>query len=312
MKGEILITDSLFIFSEHEKMLKDAGFKIERLDKPEPTEDELIEGVKGKVGYLLGGLDRVTEKVIDAADELKAISFCGIGYKDFIPAWEYATKKGIAISNAPDGPTHAVAEWALGMALAMNRGFFEIGRAGEKSFMTTLGIEGQHIGIMGFGRIGRHIAQMLLPFRPASIAYTSLHHHDDAAQKLNAMFKEKEALLKESDVIFLCVSKDAGENYLREKEIGLMKDKALLISFMHPEIIDEAALLKALQSGHIRAASDYPAKNEVFKNLPFHTWYSFNGSNAFNTTTELKITSDMATQSLINLLTTGQDQYKVN
>lgn len=312
MKGKILITDSLFIFPEHEKMLTDAGYEIERIDVPKPTEEQLIEGVKGKVGYLLGGLDSVTEKVIDAADELKAISFCGIGYKDFIPAWEYATKKGIAISNAPDGPTHAVAEWALTMALAMNRGIFDLGRGGTKDFMTTKGLEGQRIGIVGLGRIGREIAKMISVFRPASISYYSKHRHEDTEKALGIRHTELPALLSESDVVFVCVSKDAGKDFIGEKELALMQKDALLVNFMHHGIINEEALLAELQSGRIRAASDYPPHSEEFKKLPISAWYCFNGSNAFNTSTELKITSDMATRSMLNLLATGQDQYRVN
>jgi gluconate 2-dehydrogenase len=138
----ILVTDSLFIFPEHEKVLTDAGFTIERLDKPAATEDELITALKGKEGYILGGIERLTNRVIDAADGLKAIVFTGIGYKNFIPNWEYVTQKGIAIANAPDGPTNAVAEWAVTMALAMSRNIFDIGRAGEKrkKFSITVSI----------------------------------------------------------------------------------------------------------------------------------------------------------------------------
>ncbi|MDB5195495.1 MAG: hypothetical protein JWO84_679 [Parcubacteria group bacterium] len=308
MKGTVLITDSLFIFPEHEEQIRAAGYEIERLDKPEPSSEELVTAIKGKVGYILGGVEHVTEEVIDAADELKVISFTGIGYKDLIPAWEYATNKGIAITNAPDGPTHAVAEWAIGMAVAMNRGFFEVGRVGEKSFMTTKGIEGQHVGIIGFGRIGKHIAEMLVPFRPSSISYTSRHAH------LNMGLDQKslDGLLADSDILFLCVSKDAGTDFLDARELALMKDGALLVSFMHPGIVNEDALLKELESGRIRAASDNPAKDEAFKKLSLGTWYSLNASNAFNTATELKLTSDMTVTSLLNVLEKGTDQYKVN
>ncbi len=73
MKGTILITDSLFIFKEHEQALVNAGYKIERLDKPAATEEELIEAIKGKVGYILGGIEKVTDKVIEAADKLRVI-----------------------------------------------------------------------------------------------------------------------------------------------------------------------------------------------------------------------------------------------
>jgi D-3-phosphoglycerate dehydrogenase len=307
MKGKILITDSLFIAPEHEQRIRDAGYEIERLDKPEATEQELIAAIPGKVGYILGGIERVTEKVIDAADELKAIVFTGIGYKEFIPAWEYAKGKGIRIANTPDAPTHAVAEWAITVALAMNRGIFDLGPMGNKKFLTTKGLENQHVGIIGLGRIGKHIAEMLAPFRPASISYWSTHRHDEAG----LAYQELDELLSESNIIFLCVSKDAGENFIGQKELARMQDGALFVTFGHDGLIDEQALLKELQSGRIRAASDNTGKDEAFKELPLSHWFRFSASNAFNTATELKLTSDMATDSLLNLLATGEDKHKV-
>ena len=309
---KILITDSLFIFPEHEEKIRAAGYEIERLDKPEATPEELKAALKDKVGYVLGGIEHVTEDVLREATELKAISFTGIGYKDLIPAWEYATEKGIAIANVPDGPTHAVSEWAIGMAIAMNRGFFDTGLAGEKVFNTTRGLEDQNIGIIGLGRIGSHISEMIKVFRPKSVSYYSKNRKDYKEKELNLQYKELNNLLKESDVVFVCVSKDAGENFIAEKELSQIKDNSLLVSFMHPGIVNENALLKELQSGRLRAVSDNPAKSDEFKNLPFANWYSMNGSNAFNTYTELKLTSDMATDSIINLLKNGEDKYKVN
>ncbi|MFM7088131.1 MAG: NAD(P)-dependent oxidoreductase [Candidatus Paceibacterota bacterium] len=304
----ILVTDSLFILPEHEEKLRDAGFEIERLDKPEATEEELIKAIKGKDGYILGGIETITERIIDAGDNLKAIVFTGIGYKDLIPCHEYATSKGIAIANTPDAPTHAVAEWAMTMALAMNRNIFDLGRVGEKKFITSKGIENQHVGIVGLGRIGKEIAEMLKPFRPASISYFSKHAHENSQIE----YKELDNLLQESDIVFLCVSKDAGKNFFGKDQLKQMKNDSLLVSFMAPGIIDEDALLAELKTGRIRGVSDHPIHDEESNNLPRGTWYCFNASNAFNTTTEIKLCSDTATYSMINLLTTGQDKNKVN
>jgi D-3-phosphoglycerate dehydrogenase len=304
----ILVTDSLFILPEHEEKLREAGFEIERLDKPQATEEELISAIKGKDGYILGGIENLTDKIIDSADSLKAIVFTGIGYKDFIPNHEYVTSKGIAIANTPDAPTHAVAEWAVTMALAMNRNIFDLGRAGEKKFMTSKGIENQHVGIVGLGRIGKEITKMLQPFLPASISYFSKHKHDDSQIE----YKELDNLLNSSDIVFLCVSKDAGKNFFGKEQLAQMKDGSLLVTFMAEDIIDEEALLAELKTGRIRGASDHPIHNEESNNLPMGTWYCFNASNAFNTVTEIKLCSDMATESIINLLTLSQDKNKVN
>lgn len=304
----ILITDSLFILPEHEAKLRGAGFEIERLDKPQATEEELIKAIKGKDGYILGGIETLTDKIIDEADSLKAIVFTGIGYKDFIPNHEYVTSKGISIANTPDAPTHAVAEWAVTMALAMNRNIFDLGRGGEKKFMISKGIENQHIGIVGLGRIGKEISNMLQPFRPASISYFSKHKHDDSQIE----YKGLNNLLNVSDIVFLCVSKDAGKNFFGKEQIAQMKDGSLLVSFAHRGPLDETALFDELVSKRIRAVSDYYLGTGEFEKLLFSHWYCFNGSNAFNTETGIRLTSDMATDSMINLLTTGEDENKVN
>ncbi len=291
-----------------------AGLEVERLDKPQATEKELCGAVKGKVGYILGGTEHITQKIIDAADQLKVIAVTGIDYKYFVPAWHYATQKGIAIVNTPDGPTHAVAEWAVTMALAMNRGILELGRAGTKDFLTTKGLENQTVGIIGLGRIGQHIVGMLQAFRPKEINYSSLHRHEEAEKTLGVTYKTMQEVLAKSDVIFLCVPSDTSQNFIGCSELSKMKDGSLLVSFTHG-IVDETALLGELKSGRIRVASDNPPTELLspdFADLPFSTWYCFNGSNAFNTELELKTTSDMTTQSIINMLTTGQDQYRVN
>src|SRR5436190_9375955 len=132
MSNKILVTDSLFIFDEHVKKLEAAGYEVERLNKPKATEDELCKAVKGKVGYILGGIEKITDKVIESADELKVIAFTGADWQGFMPGWRAATKKGIKIINAPGANAFAVAEFALAVSLAMQRNLFELGRTGEK------------------------------------------------------------------------------------------------------------------------------------------------------------------------------------
>lgn len=307
----ILVTDSLFIFPEHEQQLKDAGYEVARLDKPEASEEELCEAVKGKVGYILGGIEKVTDTVIDAADQLEAIVFTGIGYKGMIPGWKRATEKGIAIGNVPDGPTQSVAEWSIAAALIMTRGFLELARTGDKQFLTTTGLEGQVVGIIALGRIGGRIAEMVQPFRPKEVLYYSTHRHEDKEQTLGLTYGEMDEVLREADVVFLCVTDDVDKPFFARKQFDQMKQGALLVSFMHTGIIDPDALFETLKSGKIRAISDYPM-DDRFEGFPLSTWYSFNISNAFNTLAMLKLTSDRATQCLLNLLATGKDEERVN
>lgn len=91
----ILITDSLFISKDHEQQLKDAGFAVERLDKPKASEEELIAAIKGKSAYILGGVERVTGPIINAADKLKVIAITGSDWQGFVPAYEAAIASAI-------------------------------------------------------------------------------------------------------------------------------------------------------------------------------------------------------------------------
>lgn len=304
----ILITDTLFIYPEHEKQLKDAGYEIVRVENPNMSEDELCEAIQGKVGYILGGLEHVTEKVIDAADELKAISLLGIGYEWFIPAWEYALEKGIAISNTPTGPTNEVAEWAITACLIMNRNFLELGLVGKEQFAVTKGIESQKVGIIGIGHIGSRIAEMLKVFKPSKISYYSQHRHEDKEAALGVEFNELTQLLQESDIVFVCVS-DEAKNLLDLTNLSLMKENALLVNITHPGIIVEDDLFEVLEKKRIRAISDYPMSAK-FNDLPLSNWYSMNSSSTI-TQAGSKLMSDMATSSLLNLLETGKDDNQI-
>jgi D-3-phosphoglycerate dehydrogenase / 2-oxoglutarate reductase len=311
MKPKVLVTDSLFIFPEHEQQLKDAGYEVVRLDKPDASEDELCEAVQGKVGYILGGIEKVTDKVIAAANDLKAIAVTATGYQYFIPGWQKATEKGIAIANVPDGPTQAVAEWSLAAALAMNRGLFDLSSPNGKTFLTTSGLADQTLGIIALGRIGGRIAELTQSFRPAATLYYSTHRHKDKESSLGLQYRELDQLVQESDIIFLCVPDSAGHSFFSAEYIAKMKKNALLVSFMHSSIIDVDALHNALAAGKIRAISDYPM-DDRFHKFPQSTFYSFKGSNAFNTNHSLQLMSDGATQSLINLLANGEDEHRVN
>lgn len=307
----ILITDTLFFFDEHEQMLKDAGYEVERLQKSDASEDELSEALNGKVGYLLGGVEHVTEEVLDSASDLKAIGFTGIDYTGMIPAWQYATKKGVAITNTPSGPTNEASEWAVTAALTMSRHFLELGRVNHSTkFMVTEGLEGARIGIVGLGHIGSRIAELIKPFKPSEINYNSRTRREDKESELGVNYLELAELLKTSDIVFLCVAGTA-KNYFGKDEFSLMKKDALLVSVMHPGVIEEDALLAALESQSIRAISDYPMKDERFKELDLDRWYCMNTSSTI-THAGAKLMSDMATTSLLNILETGDDQYLVN
>lgn len=306
----ILITDSLFIFPEHEQKLREAGFELTRLDKPEATEAELIEAVRGKHGYILGGVEKVTDKVIDAADELKAIAFTGSDWKAFITGHERATQKGISIANTPGANSYAVGEYAITLMLGMTRNIFELGRTGTKKFQTTHSLNELIIGIIGMGKVGQIVANTLKNIGAKQVIYFSRTRKPEI-EKEGIDYHTMEDVLSQSDVVFLLVPKSTGNDFFGAKELKLMKDGGLLINIAARSLVEKEALFQELQVGRLRAAFD-GAIDERFNSLPLSHWFNSNESAAYNTLGANKIASDMATESIINLLNTGEDKYKVN
>ncbi|MDO8497201.1 MAG: NAD(P)-dependent oxidoreductase [bacterium] len=310
-KGKILITDSLFIFREHEKMLCDVGYEVERLDKPDSTENELIQAVKGKVGYILGGIEKITDKVIDAADELKAIAFTGADWRNFIPGHVQATARGISIASTPGANTYAVAEYTVTIILAMTRNIFELGRTGEKKFQTVHSLNELTVGVVGMGHIGTRVTKILIALGVKKILYYSRTRKPDI-ERDGVEFVDMETLLQNSDIVTLHASKEVGADFIGRNELSKMKDSALLVNCGFTGGVNVEALFQELKTGRIRAAQDDPMGDDRFGTLPLSVWFNSNSHTAFNTFEANKIASDMSTESLINLLSVGMDQYKVN
>lgn len=310
-KGKILVTDSLFIFDEHVKQLEDAGYEVERLDKPQASEEELIKAVKGKVGYILGGIERVTPSVIEAGDELKAIVFTGADWAGFIPGHELATEKGISIANAPGANSTAVAEYTITLMLMMLRRALELGSTGDKTFMTTDSVSDVQIGIIGMGRIAQKVVAMLQGLGAANIVYWNRTRRLDLESQLDINYMELEDLLRTSDVISNHVASSAGE-LLGEKELAMLHDGALVINTGAHNTINKDALYKLLKAGCIRAAVDDKTDESRYKELPLNCWFSSNENTGYNTHSANKLGSDMATDSILNLLKNGEDKNKVN
>ncbi len=310
MSKTILITDSLFIFSEHEQILRQGGYQIERLDKPEATEEELIKAVSGKVGYILGGVEKVTDKVIEAADSLKAVVFTGSDWRAFITGHESATMKEIAIANTPGANSYAVAEYAITLMLAMMRNIFELGRTGTKKFQTTHSLNELTVGVIGMGKVGTIVATNLKNLGAKHVVYFSRSRKPDIEKK-GIEYLDMDKVLSQSDVVFLLVPKSTGDNFLSAKELKLMRDSTLLVNIASRSLVDKNALFQELQSGRLRAAQDGQA-DERFNSLPLSVWFNSNESAAYNTLGANKTASDMAVKSILNLLKNGKDENRVN
>lgn len=300
---KVLVTDSLFVYPEHEALMANAGIEVERLDKPNASEEELIAALQDKDGYILGGIEHVTDAVVAAADKLQVISFTGTAWKHFIPGWERALAKNIIITNAPHANASAVAEWAFTTSLAMTRDLFDLGRTGSGKFKTVPGIQELHIGIIGMGHIGDSIAVLFEQVGARRITYwtrTPLEYGFEA--------QEMDDLLASADIVFVCVSAEAGSDFLNDEKISKLKDGAL-ITCLTESVVNEEALLKHLQTGRVRAFLDWTPKSSAFMQLPLSTFYCSNESTAFNTGLANKLASDIVMQSMINILSHQPDSH---
>lgn len=311
MKGTVLVTDSLFIFKEHEEQIRAAGYEIERLDKPKATEGELVEAVKGKVGYILGGIEQVTPRIVESSPSLRAIAICATDWTKFIADPKHATEHGVGISFVDTYSTDAVAEYTTLLMLAMLRNVFDIGSTGTTQFFTGDSIFEKKIGLIGLGRIGRRTAQMLIGMGVKDMQYFSRTRNESFEHATGITYVPLESLLATSDIVSLHLPSDVGEGYFDANKLAQMKDGAVLINTAFEKALDFSAAYTEVSNKRLRVAHDGPVGTE-FKNISPRYWFNSNQHSGFNTHRALKLASASATNSLLNLLETGKDQYRVN
>lgn len=308
MTGDILVTDTLFVGPGHEKLLRSRGYTVSRLDKPKATEDELCTAIRGKIGYILGGIESVTEKVISAADKLKAIAFTGSGYSEFIPSHELATKRGIAITAATGGNADAVAEYTLALILMMARSVPLLTTSGGTSFWIGEAFQDLTVGVIGYGHVGREVAALCskLGFSVVATSRTRTSGTDGKISFLNM-----DALISRADIVTVHVDKVHGTNVLDQNRVRQLKKGSRLINAAFPHAIDSNVLLSRIADKEIFAAFDAPIDNAP-TNLPAGYFIQSNGQTAFNTHRTNNQISDMVVSSLLSVLSTGDDKYLVN
>ena len=209
----------------------------------------------------------VTADVVEKADggKLKLVIRAGVGIDNIdVPA---ATAKNITVKNTPNASSNSVAELAIGHMFALAR-YIAIsnvtmrnGQWNKKNYEGSE-ISGKTLGIVGMGRIGRSLATKAVALG-MKVVYTDLFGRQDS---LSYDFLSTEDLLKTSDFISLHVPYDKAQGSLiGAKEFALMKDGAFLIDCARGKVVEEAALLEALNSGKIAGAG-----LDVFEQEPTH------------------------------------------
>ena len=258
--------------------LQKAGFEVITAKVPQ---EELINYInENQVRTLLvRSATKVRKDIIDACPSLKIIGRGGVGM-DNIDV-EYAREKGINVINTPAASSASVAELVFAHLFSGCRFLTDSNRKmpveGDSKFAElkkayTKGVElrGKTIGIIGFGRIGQDVAKMALGLGMRVLAV------DNFAEKVNLKVEffngqsvdfeiktqSKEEVLKEADFVTLHVPAQK-EFVIGQKEFDLMKNGAALVNCARGGVVDEEALLKALDSGKLAFAG-----LDVFINEP--------------------------------------------
>ena len=258
--------------------LQKAGFEVITTKVPQ---EELINYInENQVRTLLvRSATKVRKDIIDACPSLKIIGRGGVGM-DNIDV-EYAREKGINVINTPAASSASVAELVFAHLFSGCRFLTDSNRKmpveGDTKFaelkkVYTKGVElrGKTIGIIGFGRIGQEVAKMALGLGMRVLAV------DNFAEKVNLKVEffngqsvdfeiktqSKEEVLKEADFVTLHVPAQK-EFVIGQKEFDLMKNGAALVNCARGGVVDEEALLKALDSGKLAFAG-----LDVFINEP--------------------------------------------
>lgn len=247
---KVLLGTSTFAELDSSPMEKlvSAGFEV--INNPfrrKLTKQELISLLPGVKG-LIAGLETLDEEVMSIS-ELKVISRCGSGISNI--DMEAARKKGIKVFFTPYGPTTAVAELTVGAMLNLLRMVSFMDRdmhEGKWTKKVGAQLEGKTILILGFGRIGRKVALLLQPFNVRLLVVDPCINETMNGVEVLSLDKA----LSQADIITIHSS---GEHeIIGDNEFRIIKDGAFLLNAARGGLINEGALVNALESGKVAGA----------------------------------------------------------
>src|SRR5215469_6449105 len=268
-KPPVFATRPLFPAAQQ---ILNANCDSEYWTKPERiSKEELHQRIKDKEGLVALLTERVNEDLLRAAPKLRIVANIAVGFDNIdVPA---CTRRGVVVTNTPGILDETTADFAWTLMLAVARRVVEADqyvRAGNWkgwNFDQYCGTDvwGKTLGIVGFGRIGQAVARRALGFSMKVVYNSRKRVAEEVEKQLNAEYRELNALLAESDFISLHVPLTAETRGLFDApKFFRMKPNAFLINTARGPVVDEAALVHALEAGKIAGAG-----LDVFEQEPF-------------------------------------------
>jgi D-3-phosphoglycerate dehydrogenase len=312
MRKTILITTSSFDLdgSDSIETLRKQGWTfVLNPFKRKLTADEVSELLAThKPLGMIAGVEPLGREQILSAPDIKVISRCGTGL-DTVDL-SAAKELGVLVTNTPDAPSPSVAELALGLMLSCLRQIPQADREiREGKWRAIKGnlLSGKTVGIVGFGRIGKRLAQLLSGFGVRLVAYDPILKGSGGVSDVE--FVDLPQLLARADVVSLHLPYGKNTHHMLDaNHIALIKKGAVLINVARGGLVDEVALYDALVSGHLFSAGFDVFETEpytgVLSTLPNMVMTCHMGSSAQETR---KIMEEEAAANLVNgLKSTGQ------
>lgn len=254
MGQRILVTPRSLTAEPHPEVerLRQLGFDIVYSTAGAmPTEQELMTLVPDCVGWL-AGVEPVTPRIIAAADKLKVISRNGVGV-DNLPI-ETLNERGVQVMIAEGANAMGVAELTIGLMFSALRSIplADAGiKAGGWPRVRGLEIRGRTIGIIGCGAIGREVARMVIALGAKVLAFDPMRPNLDLPSASFA-YAEVDEIIAAADVLTLhCPLPRDGSALLTAKRLANSRPGQVIVNTARSKLIEEAALLEALDDGRI-------------------------------------------------------------
>jgi len=252
---KVLVCDPLH--EEGIERLKKAGFEVDIT--PTISGEKLKEIISEYDALIVRSRTKVTKEIIQTGKRLKAIGRAGAGL-DNIDV-ETAEKRGISVLNAPEALAEAVAELTIGLMISLARRIpladlkMKEGKWIKKELMGWQ-LQGKTLGTVGLGNVGERVARIAKAFGMKILITKRTPPAPEILRELEAEFIPLKELLQRSDIVTLHVPLTPQTHHMiSTKEFQIMKKGAFLINTSRGAIVDERALLGALQSGKLGGAA---------------------------------------------------------
>lgn len=284
------------------------------------SKEEILEGVQGKKGLLCLLTDTIDEDIIRKEPELKMIANYAVGF-DNVDV-KTATERGIPVSNTPGVLTDTTAELTWSLIFAVARRVVESDsftradkfKGWDPLLLLGVDLKAKTLGIIGAGRIGSAVALKSKGFE-MNVLYVDKNKNEKLEQNLGAKKASFNEVITQADVISLHLPLNKETTHvIGEKELKKMKDHAILINTSRGPVIDEEALIKALEEKWIFGAGldvyeHEPKVPEALKKLDNAVLLPHLGSATFDTRSNMAV---IAAQNMVDGLAGKKPRNCVN